>query len=109
MDAKDRMDIENAPEWKKNLARLGTKVSMGEEQKPGWSGKLPFYLFYCPSCETLQKDYPHSWPESQYLWCDDCKIKINFIQLRTQFKMLFWSAGFVTRLLTLRLFSKLPK
>lgn len=88
MDAKDRLDVENAPEWKKNLARLGFKVPMGEEQKEGWSGKLPFYLFICPNCDKFQKDYPHSWPESQYLRCDDCKKKIDFIQLRTRVKRL---------------------
>ncbi|OGD35595.1 hypothetical protein A2W39_00370 [Candidatus Azambacteria bacterium RIFCSPHIGHO2_01_46_10] len=109
MDAKDRLDVENAPERKKNLARLGFKVPMGEEQKEGWSGKLPFYLFICPNCGEFQKDYPHSWPETQYLWCDDCKIKISYIRLRTEAKMFFSFFGLLRQILRFKCFPPAKK
>lgn len=89
MSLKDALDIQKMPERQKSLARKGRKVYLGHETRPGWSGSLPFYLFQCPDCERLGKDYPHSWPESQYLSCPECGARIDFVRFWTGIKMFF--------------------
>lgn len=55
------------------------KVYIGHERRMGWSGKLPFYLFFCFSCGEVAKDYPHGY--TNYLLCPHCgardKLKLK--------------------------------
>lgn len=94
MSLEDALSIQKTPERQKNQARAGKKVFIGEETRPDWTGYLPFYLFQCPNCQRLVKDYPHSWPESQYLLCPECGQRINFVRfwigVREFFSYLFF-------------------
>ncbi len=58
---------------------LGSKIYLAHEKRGGWTGQLPFYLFWCRVCSHYSKDYPHSWPESQYLLCSYCGVKHDFV------------------------------
>ena len=40
------------------IAEGGRHVLLGHFKRPGWRGKLPFYLFKCP-IHGLVYDYPH--------------------------------------------------
>lgn len=82
----------------KSRAIKGKKVYLGRETRPGWRGELPFYLFQCPNCEKLVKDYPHSFPERQYLLCPECGERINFVRILTGLKMFFSSLSSLFRL-----------
>ena len=53
---------------------LGRRVYIGHEQRNGWSGRLPFYLFWCSECEHFAKSYKHGYVERQYLICSHCEI-----------------------------------
>ena len=57
----------------------GKKLFLGREIRPNWTGYLPFYLFWCNACMRFAKDYPHGWPENQYLNCSNCGAKCSFI------------------------------
>lgn len=72
MDLWDALDVQRAAKWQKFLAGMGMKVYLGHEIRPDWQRSLPFYLFQCPKCEKLVKDYPHSWPEEQHFHCPEC-------------------------------------
>ena len=89
MNLKDALDVQRASKWRKFRARLGAKVYLGEETRPGWSGYLPFYLFQCPECKMLVKDYPHGHPERQYLYCPECGAHIDFVRFWVGLKELF--------------------
>lgn len=89
MNLEDALAVQKTPERLKAMARRGKKVYLGEETRPNWKGYLPFYLFQCPNCRKLVKDYPHSWPESQYLLCPECGQKINFVRFWIGFKEFF--------------------
>ena len=89
--------------FKKFLSRtFGKKWFTSWKRRDGWSSFLPFYLFWCPLCESPSKDYPHGHPERQYLICQNpnCEATIPFVLLRTRFLM-FWSA--------IAFFARLPK
>ncbi len=68
---------------------LGKKIYMGDEQRDGWNGKLPFYLFYCSNCEHFAKDYPHGFTEYQYLNCSYCETRYDFVPWWIQFTILW--------------------
>lgn len=74
--------IREIPEWKLRFAQqTGWKIPVGPETRPGWSGSIPFYVFYCPDCEVFSKDYGHSWPESRYVNCQRCDRLFRFPKL----------------------------
>lgn len=82
MDLVTALEVQRAPNWKKLLVKwFGLFVPMGERQRLGWSGKLPFYLFSCPFCGIAGEDYPHGFPGNRYLNCPECWAKIEFIGL----------------------------
>lgn len=70
--------LQQIPRWKLALAILGMKISMGMETRPGWSGYLEFFIFWCRSCQTFTKDYAHSFPETRYLTCQHCDRNIRW-------------------------------
>lgn len=82
MSLQDALAVQKVPECLKNRARRGKKVYLGEETRPGWTGYLPFYLFQCPNpdCRMLVKDYPHGFPERQYLSCPECGERVSFVR-----------------------------
>ena len=61
------------------MRRRGKKVYIGHEQREGWSGKLPFYLFWCDACSHYAQDYPHGHIERQYLLCSHCDERHDFV------------------------------
>lgn len=63
------------------LMSQGKKLFIGEERRAGWSGKLPFYLFFCGDCGHYAKDYPHGFIERQYLLCSHCGAHHSFVPL----------------------------
>lgn len=80
MDFISALEVQNVPQEKRSLAERGKLVPMGEQTRPGWSGKMPFYLFKCRNfkCGKLVMDYPHDWSGRQYLCCQECGEKIDF-------------------------------
>lgn len=77
--------------WQKFKARwLGRKIYLRHEQREGWSGKLPFYLFYCAGCKRIAKDYPHGHIERRYLNCSFCGAHHDFVPWWVEWVML-WS------------------
>ncbi len=65
-------------ESRKKAIRSGEKIRVCEEQREGWSGKLPFYIFWCPRCENYAYDYPHGHIERQSLNCHRCGDRVDF-------------------------------
>ncbi len=65
--------------FKTFLIRSGRKAYIGHETREGWTGALPFYLFWCDACERYAKDYPHSFPEKRYLSCSNCSAYHRFV------------------------------
>jgi hypothetical protein len=100
-----RIAWEHLNGFKKYLAQIfGKKWYIGDEKHEGWSGYLPFYIFWCPCCESPSKDYPHGYPERQYLLCTNpnCEARISFVLLRTKFKRAWSFFVFILRLAKLR-------
>lgn len=91
MDLWDALDVQRAAKWQKFLAGMGMKVYLGHEIRPDWQRSLPFYLFQCPKCEKLVKDYPHSWPEEQHFHCPECGARVDFVRFMVGFKYFFSS------------------
>lgn len=60
---------------------LGNKVFVGNEIYDGFNKQLPFYLFWCNSCERYTKDYPHGSIEKRYLNCVHCRARHDFAPL----------------------------
>ena len=86
IDISELLDIRNAvqriPEWKRRLARLtGWKIPVGLETRPGWSGSLPFYVFWCYDCNTWSKDHAHSQRGKRYINCMYCGKYFGFPKL----------------------------
>lgn len=78
--------------WKKfKMMQLGRKVYVGHEKREGWSGKLPFCLFYCPDCKRIAKDYTHGHIERRYLICSYCDARHDFIPWRVEWVTLLES------------------
>jgi len=98
MNIWDALDVQKTSKWQKLQAKRGRKVYLGHETRPGWSGYLPFYLFQCPNCKKLGKDYPHSWPERQYLNCPECGQRIDFVGFWTEVKVFFSTLALIVRL-----------
>lgn len=71
------------------LMRRGAKIRLAKEQRAGWKGKLPFYLFWCAACKNFTKDYPHGHIERQYLSCSHCGAYHSFIPWWAEFAALF--------------------
>ena len=70
--------------------RFGKKIYLcheGPEKHEGWTGQLPFYLFWCSVCEHWAKNYPNGFPERQRLHCSNCNARYSFVQLRIQLQM----------------------
>jgi len=58
--------------WRRVRARFLAPVRLWDEQRSGWSGALPIYLFWCPGCRRFGQDYLHGWPGREYLQCAWC-------------------------------------
>ena len=58
------------------LETTGRPVKLGYFTKEGWSGGLPFYLFKCPTCQTVSVDYKHG--HRPYLFCNSCRTSVTF-------------------------------
>lgn len=72
------------------MQKRGKKIYVGHEgpeKHEGWSGSLPFYLFWCEECEHWCKDYPHGYEERQYLRCHFCDARFDFVHWTTRLKM----------------------
>jgi len=54
--------------WEKIKLALGQSIYIGDIQKPGWSGKLPFYVLWC-DVHGIVENYPHG---NGGLRCPDC-------------------------------------
>lgn len=89
MDLKDALDVLRAPRSKKILAEMGFKVFLKYDRKIGWSGELPFYLFWCSDCHRFVCDYPHGFPENQYLNCPECRRRFGFVRVSVGLKKFF--------------------
>jgi len=50
--------------------RLGGRAYLFHRSKPGWKGKLPFFLAYCRIHRVFYIDYPHGCDD--YLLCPLC-------------------------------------
>ncbi|MDO8504324.1 MAG: hypothetical protein Q7S36_00525, partial [Candidatus Liptonbacteria bacterium] len=87
--AEARHIFEKLSEKDKSRVLAGRRLLLGEEARVGWKGKLPFYLFCCPVCETVSKDYPHSFPERQYLGCQNpnCDGRVSCVTFATKLRM----------------------
>lgn len=98
MNLQDALAVQKTPEHLKARARRGEKVYLGHETRPGWKGELPFYLFECSRCRMLVKDYPHGFPERQYLSCSECGQRIDFVEFRVRLKEFFATISLAFRL-----------
>lgn len=73
------------------MRKRGKKIYLGHEgpeKHEGWSGSLPFYLFWCEECEHWCKDYPHGHEERRYLRCHFCNAYFDFVHWKTELRML---------------------
>lgn len=89
MNLQDALDVQRATRWKKLRAEYGRKVCLGLETRPSWKGSSLFYLFKCPSCQRLVKDYSHGHPERRYLSCPECGKKIDFVDFWVKVRTFF--------------------
>ena len=72
--------IKKMSRWQKfQMQYRGKKICLGQEKRDGWTGELPFYLFWCRGCEHYAKDYPHGYIERQYLNCSYCGTGHDFV------------------------------
>lgn len=60
------------------VRKLGLRLPVGKEKRAGWSGALPFYLFWCGECDNAAKDYPHGFAGNRYLICSRCNARHDF-------------------------------
>ena len=58
--------------FQKLLIRLGRKHYLGKRTQPGWTGYLPFYLFWCSHCRKYYVDHLHGL--EGYVTCYRCWI-----------------------------------
>jgi len=99
------MNLVNGLELQKHLSHLsalqklrimrGAKVRVAEEQREGWSGKLPFYVFWCDQCENFSYDYPHGYIDRRYLKCHACEARIDFVPWWVEWQKLWYAVKFV--------------
>jgi len=59
--------------WQRLKMQLSGYVYVGDRQRPGWTGSLPFYAFKCEKHGIVQ-DYPHGY---WALWKDSIPIVVN--------------------------------
>ncbi len=99
MAAEVREALKKLSWWQKWLMlNFGKKIYIGHEGHElhkGWTGKLPFYLFRCENCEKVVKDYPHSYPERQYLLCLHCMAHHDFVPWWVPFHQIWEIITFV--------------
>ena len=57
---------------KNRVKHKGAQILLGEETREGWSGYLPWYLFWSTCCNKPSKDYAHGFPGDQYFLCSHC-------------------------------------
>lgn len=96
-DARIAQDFAKKHQVKAWLAKyFGLKFYVRHEKREGWKGELPFYFFYCrvrdndgKKCGHFSYDYPHSWPEIQYLICHHCSKSSSCVSFITEIKVLF--------------------
>lgn len=102
MDLRDAAQLrEHLPKLsesqKNNIRRNNAKLKVCEEQREGWLGKLPFYVFWCPACENFGYDYPHGHIETQYLNCHRCDERVSFVpwwaSLQEMWNVIRWKIG----------------
>lgn len=55
-------------------------VELGLFTLPDWRGHTMWYLFECPECLALVRDYPHGY--RVYLKCDQCDMRWSLKQKR---------------------------
>ena len=77
--------------------RNGAKIKVCEEQWLGWTGKLPFYIFWCSDCDGFGYDYPHGHIEAQYLNCHRCDTRIDFVPWWVALQQLWYVAKYMFR------------
>ena len=65
-------------ESQKKKIRNGKKIEVCTEMREGWTGDLPFYIFWCGRCENFSYDYAHGYPHNQYLNCHRCSGWVDF-------------------------------
>lgn len=65
-------ELEKLSGFQKLLVRLGRIWYLREETREGWTGYAPFYLFWCPECQSYYKDYRHG--HRPYVTCHRCMI-----------------------------------
>ena len=93
-----RRALETTSEFQKfRMKDRGKKIYIGDEQREGWSGKLPFYLFWCSACSHYAKDYPHGHIERRYLICSFCDCKHDFVPWWVPWRMLYETIRLVAR------------
>ncbi len=84
-------------ESEKEAVKRGKKIKVCEEQREGWLGKLPFYIFWCPSCENFAYDYAHGYIENQHLNCHRCGAYVDFrpwwLEWAQLWNLLRWKFG----------------
>lgn len=74
------------------MQKCGKKIYLGHEgpdKHEGWTGELPFYLYWCQHCEHWAKDYPHGFEDRQRLACPNCQARESFVSFKTKLKV-FW-------------------
>lgn len=92
-----RAQWEALPTWKRFASQwFGKKWYVGDERRAGWSGFLPFYVFWCIRCRSASKNYPSGFPGHQILVCQNpnCNTRYAF----TSWKANVVTTGHVTRL-----------
>lgn len=78
LDAAEKMS-----RWQKfEMSVFGRKIYIGHEQRDGWSGKLPFFLFWCQTCQHFAKGYPNGQPSDRYLICSNCNAEYDFTTIK---------------------------
>lgn len=76
------------PWWKQLFAAaFGKCWFLGNEQRPGFTAAIPFYLFQCKRCGHCAKDYPHGYIERRYLLCSYCEERRDFVPFWVPFRM----------------------
>ncbi len=86
-----RENLDKLSGWQKSRIRRGVKIEVAKEQRQGWRGELPFYIFWCFGCEDYSYDYAHGHIERRYLNCHRCNFHVDFVPWWVQLRML-WEA-----------------
>src|SRR3989344_7040329 len=88
--------LKNMSELQKlRMKYVNKKIYIGNEKRDGWSGELPFYIFWCKACEHFTKDYPNGHIERQHLNCSNCGEYHDFVPWRIEWQMLLETVKFM--------------